>query len=151
MQGKQGCTLSPWLFNLFMNNVMRKARGSFVGEVQLSTDEVGVLKFADNMVITAESEEGLQHSVKIVSDTLSKWELKVNWRKTKVMRVAMDREECEVKIGNEVIEQVDTMKCLPSVMVGNDGCMEKEIEAKTRNATRVIGEINDTVLRRKAN
>ena len=81
-----------------------------MGEIQLSTGEVGVLLFADSMVVTADSEEGLQHNLKVSSDTLSKWELKVNWRRTKVMRVARDSEECEAKIGDEVIEQVDTMK-----------------------------------------
>ena len=121
---RQGCTLSPWLFNLFMDNVMREARGSFVDEVQLSTGEVGVLLFADDMVVMADSKEGLQHNLKAVSDMLNKWELKINWRKTKVMRVARDREEFEVKIGDEVIEQVDTMKYL-GVMVSNDGGMEK--------------------------
>ena len=145
---RQGCTLSPWLFNLFMDNVMREARGSFVGEVQLSTGEVGVLLFADDMVVMADSKEGLQHNLKTVSDMLNKWELKINWRKTKVMRVARDREEFEVKIGDEVIEQVDTMKYL-GVMVSNDGSMEKEIEARIGNATRVIGGMNDAVLRRK--
>ena len=43
---------------------------------------------------------------------LSKWELKVKWRKTKVMRVVRDSEECKVKLENEVIEQVDSMKYL---------------------------------------
>ena len=33
---------------------------------------------------------------------LSKWELKVNWRKTKLMRVARKCEECKVKIREEV-------------------------------------------------
>ena len=66
---------------------------------------------------------------------LSKWELKINCRKTKVMRVARGSEEFEVKIGDEVIEQMDTMKYL-GVMVSNDGSMEKQIEAKIGNATK---------------
>ena len=65
-----------------------------------------------------------------------------------MMRVERDREEFEVKIGDEVIEQVDTMKYL-GVMVTNDGSREKEIEARIGNATRVIGGVNDAVLRRK--
>ena len=77
---RQVCKLSPWLFNLFMDNVMREAIGSFVGEVQLSTGEVGVLLFADDMMVMADSEEGLQHNLKTVSDMLSKWELKIHWR-----------------------------------------------------------------------
>ena len=34
-------------------------------------------------------------------------------------------------------------------MVSNDGSMEKEIEARIGNATRMIGGMNDAVLRRK--
>ena len=145
---RQGCTLSPWFFILFMDNVMREARESFVGEVQLSTGEVSVLLFADDIVVMADSKEGLQHNLKTVSDMLNKWELKIYWRKTKVMRVARDREGFEVKIGDDVIEQVDTMKYL-GVMVSNDGSMEKEIEARIGNARRVIGGMNDAVFRRK--
>ena len=63
----------------------------------MSTGDVGVLFFADDMVVMAELVEGLQ----VLSDVLSRWELKVNWRKTKVMRVARKCEECEVKIGEE--------------------------------------------------
>ena len=119
-------------FNLFMDNVMREARRSFVSEVQLSTGEVGVLLLADNMVVMAESEERLQHNLQMVSDVLSKLELQVNWRKTEVMWVARDSsEECEVKIGDEVIKQVDAMKYL-GVMISSDGSMEKEIESYWR-------------------
>ena len=37
---------------------------------------IGVLPFADNTVVMAESEEGLQHNLQIVRGMLSKWELK---------------------------------------------------------------------------
>ena len=119
-------------FNLFMDNVMREARRSSVSQVQLSTGEVGVLLLADNMVVMAESEERLQHNLQMVSDMLSRWKLQVNWRKTKVIRVAGDSsEECEVKIGDEVIEQVDAMKYW-GVMISSDGSEEKEIESYWR-------------------
>ena len=46
----QGCTLSPWLFNMFMDKVTREARRQFRSEVKLSTGDIGVLLFADDMV-----------------------------------------------------------------------------------------------------
>ena len=46
---RQGCTISPWLFNVFMDRVTREAKRQFRSEVKLSTCEVGVLLFADDM------------------------------------------------------------------------------------------------------
>ena len=63
---RQGCTLSPWLFNVFVDKVTIEARREFVREVKLSTCDVGGgggLLFADDMVIMAEPEEGLQSHV----------------------------------------------------------------------------------------
>ena len=51
-----------------------------------------------------------------------------------VMRVAKKREEREVKIGEEKIEQVDVMKYL-GVMISSDGSMDKEVEARIGIAT----------------
>ena len=50
--------------------------------MKLSTGDVGVLLFADDIVVMAESAEGLQNNLQVLSDILSRWELKVNWRKT---------------------------------------------------------------------
>ena len=116
--------------------------------MRLSTGNVGVLLFADDMVVMSESVEGLQHNMQVMSGVLSKWELKVNWRKTNVMRVARKSEDCEVKIDEEVIYHLDEMKYL-GVMISSDGRMEKEVEARIGSATRVIGGMNETVLKRK--
>ena len=112
----------------------REAKGQFRSEVQLSTGDVGVLLFVDDMVVVAELVEGLQSNLQVMSDVLSRWELKVNWEKTKVMRVVRKREECEVEIEEQVIEQVDTIKYL-GVLISSDGSMEKEVEARIGSAT----------------
>ena len=65
-----------------------------------------------------------------------------------MMRVARKSEECEVKIGEETIEQVDAMKYL-GVMISSDGSMEKEVEARIGSATQVIGGLSEIVLKRK--
>ena len=145
---RQGCTLSPWLFNVYVDKVAREAREKFVSEVKLSTGDVGMLLFADDMVIMAESEEGLQSNLKVLSEAMDRWDLKVNWMKTKVMRVARKRDSCEVSIGDQVIEQVDEMKYL-GVMISSDGRMEKEIEARIAMATRLVGGMGDTVVSRR--
>ena len=131
---RQGCTLSPWLSKVFMDRVMRKAKRQFQSEVRLSTGNIVVLLFADNMVVMSELVKGPQHNMQVMSDVLSKLELKVNWRKTKKMRVARKSEDCEVKIGEEVIDRADEMKYLGAIISSN-GRMEKEVKARIGSAT----------------
>ena len=50
--------------------------------------QVGVLLFADDM---AESEEGIQSNLQVLDEAMSRWDLKVNWKKTKVMKVVRQR------------------------------------------------------------
>ena len=47
-------------------------------EVKLSTGEVGVLLYADDMVLMAESVEGLQSNLQVSSEAMARWDLKVN-------------------------------------------------------------------------
>ena len=50
--------------------------------------------FADDMVLMAESAEGLEKNLGVMNEALRRWELKVNWKKTKVMRVARQKAAC---------------------------------------------------------
>ena len=115
--------------------------------VKLSTRIVEVLMFADDSM--AESVEGLEKDLGVMSEVLRKWELKVNWKKTKVnvMRVARQKGACEVRIGDQELEQVDEMKYL-GVVMSADGRIEKEVEARIAKATKMIGGMSEVVLRR---
>ena len=60
------------------------------------------------MVVLADSAERLESNLKAMSEVLSRWELNVNWKKTKVTIVVMQKGRCEVRIGDIEIEQVLT-------------------------------------------
>ena len=119
---RQGCTLSPWLFNVSIDKVAREAKQHFTSGVKLE-----VLLFVDDMVVLADSAEMLESNLKAMSEVLSRWGLKVNWKMTKVTRVERQKGHCEVRIGDMEIEQVDEMKYL-GVMISSNMNMEKEVE-----------------------
>ena len=73
--------------------------------MNLSTDDVGMLLFADDMVIMAKSEKRLQSNLQALSEALDRWDLK--WKKTKVMELAQKSGVCEVRIREQVIKQVE--------------------------------------------
>ena len=54
---RQGCTLSLWLFNVLVDRVTRETIRQFQSEVRFSTGNVGILLFADDMVLMLESVE----------------------------------------------------------------------------------------------
>ena len=69
---------------MFIDKVAREANQDFTSGVKLSTGELEVLLFVDDMVVLADSAERLESNLKTMSEVLSRWELKVNWKMTKV-------------------------------------------------------------------
>ena len=57
---------------MLIDSVMRKVKRQFLREVKLSTGDIGLLLFADDMAVIAESVEGLQHNLQVMSDVLSR-------------------------------------------------------------------------------
>ena len=59
----QGCILSPYLFNLYAENIMQNARlEEAQAGVRISRRNINNLSYADAMTLTAESEEELRAS-----------------------------------------------------------------------------------------
>ena len=143
------CTIcSPWLFNIFIDRIVSEARKKFYGSVRLTTGEVEVLLFADDLMMMAESEEALQHNKQELNDRLEEWEMKANWQKIRVMRFGRKKDVCTVEVNGQEVEQVEVMTYL-GVMISSDGSMDSEVEQRIGVASKMIGAIGRTVLGRK--
>ena len=82
----QGCILSPCLFNLFAEYIMRNAG---LDEAQAGIKIVGKtinnLRYADDTILMAESKEELKSLLTKVKEENEKSGLKLNIQKTKIM------------------------------------------------------------------
>lgn len=83
---KQGCLLSPVLFNLYINDLCQEMKTLNKG-VTINNEVVNILLYADDAVLIAESESDLQIMINALSKWCSKWEMKLNVEKSKVMHV----------------------------------------------------------------
>ena len=82
----QGCILSPCLFNFYAEYIMRNAG---LEEAQTGIKIVGRninnLRYADDIILMAESEEELKSLLMKVKEESEKVGLKLNFQKTKIM------------------------------------------------------------------
>ena len=82
---RQGCPLSPLLFCLFISDLDYTLKSSSTGKIVIEQEEITVIMFADDLVLLADSSEGLQQSLAVFQDYCNSWKLKINAEKSKVM------------------------------------------------------------------
>ena len=62
---RQGCSLSPTLFNIYINQLARTLEQSAAPGITLVDTKIKCLLFADDLVLLSPTKEGLgQHTVK---------------------------------------------------------------------------------------
>ena len=83
---RQGCILSPCLFNLYAEYIMRNAGlEETQAAIQIARRNINNLRYADDTTFMAESEEQLQSLLMKVKEESGKVGLKLTIQKTKIM------------------------------------------------------------------
>ena len=82
---KQGDSLSPTLFNIFINDLVRELDRNKSDPLTLISTNISCLLFADDLLIMSESKEGLQNSLNSLSTFCDNWQLSLNVTKTNTM------------------------------------------------------------------
>ena len=101
---RQGCILSPYLFKLYSENIMRSAglENNPAG-VKIGGEKYNNLRYADDTTLLAESEEGLKRLQMKVKEKSKETGLYLNIKKTKVVTT---EDLNEIEIGNKEVEIV---------------------------------------------
>ena len=93
---RQGCVLSPYLFNLYSEYIMRQANLEELDiGVRMGGRKINNLRYADDTTLLAESKEELLQLVTSVIEKSAQAGLYLNLKKTKIMSTE-EIEEFEV-------------------------------------------------------
>ena len=82
--GKQGCIMSPLLFNLFVNDLIETLKQSSYG-VNVRDEKVVCLAYGDDIALLAETGQDLQNLFDITFEWCEAWHIKINTLKIKIM------------------------------------------------------------------
>ena len=82
----QGCVLSPCLFNLHAEYIMRNAGLEEAQDgIKIAGRDINTFRYVDNITFMAESEEELKSPLMKVKEEGEEAGLKLNIQKTKIM------------------------------------------------------------------
>ena len=81
---RQGCLLSPILFDLFLNDLVKELNSLKKG-VKVGHQKISILLFADDIALIADSKEDLELLLKTTYEFSLKWRFKFNYDKCAVI------------------------------------------------------------------
>jgi len=124
---RQGCILSPYLFNLYAEHIMRKASiDEAAGGIKIGGRNINNLRYADDTTILAETVDDLQYLLRKVKEESAAAGLKLNMKKTFVMTNGPIQ---EFHIDNDQVEIVKEFIFLGS-NINTDGNCSNEIKRR---------------------
>ena len=118
---KQGCNLSPLLFNLFINDFLAQINMPFDHSPLLQNIPINGLMYADDLVLISETEAGLQNLLDILHRYTESWFLQINKSKTKCVHFSRTKFDPagQMKFGSDTLESTESYCYLGTTFTKN--------------------------------
>ena len=143
---RQGCVMSPWLFNVYMDGVVKEVNARILGRglELIGADggayELNQLLFADDTALVADSEEKLCRLVTEFGRVCDRRKLRVNVNKSKVMTCERNENvgRMNVRLNGEALEEVECFEYLGACVAANGG-IEAEVRHRVTKGYQAFG------------
>ena len=139
---RQGCSMSPILFNLYVEVALRNWKNNCRG-MGLTVNDVQIfsLSFADDQAVIAQDDYDLEFMIRRLYQEYDRWGLQMSLTKTEYLVVNGDT-KVEVHIDdNAAVRQVKKFKYL-GAYIDKNGLGHTEIKHRIQQSRKVLGCMN---------
>lgn len=121
---RQGCVLSPLLFNVYGEYIIRKALDGWEGGVVIGGRRMDNLRYADDTTLIAKDEQEMSSLIQRVARVSLEFGLQLNRQKTKLMLI--DRTHSMEEMPNiKDVENVEEITYLGAHISRNGGSSQE--------------------------
>ena len=145
---RQGCPLSPVLFNLYINDIFGIMDKNNASNIFLEEGHnINALMYADDLILLSDTKDGLQNQINKLNAFCVNSKLEANVKKTKIMIFNRGNKliKSEFYINNKLIENVKTFKYLGFTISAKNCSFTPAIEDLSIKANRAIFSLNNKI------
>ena len=137
---RQGCILSPALFNLFLDRIMQETLHNHTTKISISGRPICNLCFADNINFMAGSNSELQELTNKLVATASAYGIEITTVKSKIMVNSTNNTSVSINMDGKKLEEVSSFKYLGATLTKDSTC-KTEIHTWIATATAVMARL----------
>lgn len=131
---RQGCVLSPLLFNVYSEAIFKEALFDAVEGITVGGERINNIRYADDTVLLADNEEDMQAIINRVVEVSTIYGLEINTQKTKLMVISKQNlPEPRITIGSNQLGRVTSYKYLGCCLNDQWDC-NKEVRSRIEQA-----------------
>ena len=123
---RQGCIVSPALFNVYSESIMREATENSSAGIKIGGRTINNLRYADDTTLLCETKEELMNLLERVQQLSKEKGLLLNTKKTKIMVLDKNRSSNGgFTLHGEEIEEIGSFVYLGSTITTQANCMDE--------------------------